>query len=257
MPASRKTRVFSKARPRSQVGARSAKHHEAALRFFMLFAFYLLLVRATFVQASELQGPTEGQRLILNSTSTRSFTHAGRPGDPLNIAVVGSEDELLRIMAAALWDPADPITVKSSLRIAVDSVVRKPYIDAPVSNLYVNGKKQDLAFEQPAANNPSKRHHVRFWRMDPPNRLDRPLWIGAATYDASIGLSHVNGHITHHIAPDVDSERDKLVGDIQRVGMVAIRWIDNFQTLRQGRNGGGDLFYTDGRLAVIVVDAPR
>jgi hypothetical protein len=56
---------------------------------------------------------------------------------------------------------------------------------------------------------------------------------------------------------DVDSERDKLLGDIQRVGIVAIRWIDDFQTVRQGRNGGGDPFNTDGRLAVVTVEALR
>jgi hypothetical protein len=230
-----------------------------ALGFWILFAFYLPLACATCAHASgsEPQGPNDELRLELDSTGTRSFTHASRLGDPLNIAVVCSEDELLRIMASALWDPADPITVRSSLRIAIDSVVRKPYADAPVSNLFVNGKKQDLAFEQRTANNPSKRHHVRFWRIDPPNPSERPLWIGAATYDTRIGLSHTNGHITHHIAADVDSERDKLLGDIQRVRIVAIRWIDDFQTARQGRNGGGDPFYTDGRLVVVTVEARR
>jgi hypothetical protein len=133
-------------------------------------------------------------------------------------------------------------------------VARRPYVDAPISNLYVNGKKQDLAFEQPAASNPSKRHHVRFWRLDQLAASGRPIWIGAATYDARIGLSHGNRHFTHHIAADVDSERDKLLGDVQHAGRVTITWIDNFQSIREGRNGGGDPFHTDGRLVLITAE---
>ena len=220
------------------------------------FAICLLLACAIFVHASETeqQDPADWLLRALAPAGTRSYTSAGRPGDPLNVVVIGDEDELLRIMAQARWDPADPITVRSSLRIAIDSVARKPYPDAPVSNLYVNGKKQDLAFEQPAAGNPSKRHHVRFWRIDPGGVPDRMIWIGAATYDTSIGISHTTGHITHHIAADVDSERDKLLADIKRAEGVAVRWIDGFQRERQGRNGGGDSFHTDGRLGVVTID---
>jgi hypothetical protein len=185
----------------------------------------------------------------LAAAGTRSFTYKGVPGDPLNLAFVGTEDDLLRLMAKAGWFPADPITFKSSLRIALDSVARRPYTDAPVSSLFVHDRKQDLAFEQPAANNPSKRHHVRLWRLD---AAEPAQWMGAATYDTSIGLSHVNGHVTHHISADIDAERDKLLADLRRVGGVTMTWIDDFQPLRDGRNGGGDPFHTDGRLALVV-----
>jgi hypothetical protein len=71
-----------------------------------------------------------------------------------------------------------------------------------------------------------------------------------------VGLSHVNHHVTHHIAADVDSERDKLLDDARRAGNVATHWIDDFQSARDGHNGGGDPFHTDGRLAVIVARDP-
>jgi LssY C-terminus len=90
-------------------------------------------------------------------------------------------------MRAAGWYPANPITVTSSMRIAADTVLRRPDDDAPVSNLFLFGRKQDLAFEQPMPGGPGKRHHVRFWRW---NELyeDRPAWFGAATFDKSVGL---------------------------------------------------------------------
>jgi len=197
-----------------------------------------------------------GRYPALAAAGTRSFTLKGVPGDPLNLAFLGSEGDLLRLMAKASWFPADPITLRSSLRITMDSIVHRPYVDAPVSNLYLTGRKQDLAFEQPAAANPSKRHHVRFWRIDAPGPAQ---WMVAATYDTSIGLTRTNGHltdhVTHHISADVDAERDKLLADLRRVGGVTIDWVDDFQLERSGRNGGGDPFHTDGRLALVAVVA--
>ena len=177
-----------------------------------------------------------------------TVTSDGHPGDPVNIALVGSESELVRAMGAAGWFPADPITLRTSLRIAADSVLRRPDDDAPVSNLFLFGRKQDLAFEQPVGNSPRQRHHVRFWRWD---QLDdgQPVWFGSATYDERVGLSYTTGQVTHHIGPDVDVERDRIAAEISRAGCTQqTRWIDGFHPVREGRNGGGDPWRTDGRL---------
>jgi hypothetical protein len=64
---------------------------------------------------------------------------AGIHGDPLNISIIGDEDDLLSAMLVAGWYPADPITFKSSLRIAESTVFHRPYIEAPVSNLFLFG----------------------------------------------------------------------------------------------------------------------
>ncbi len=125
----------------------------------------------------------------------------------------------MRAMTAAGWYPADPITLASSARIAADTVLRRPDDDAPVSNLFLFGRKQDLAFEQPMPGGPGKRHHVRFWQWDQLYE-GRHGWFGAATFDSKVGLSHTTGQVTHHIAPDVDAERDRLVGELQQAGMV-------------------------------------
>jgi hypothetical protein len=172
----------------------------------------------------------------------------------LNIALVGDEDGLSAAMLAAQWYPADPLTLKSCLRIAFDTVAHHPYDDAPVSNLFLFGRKEDLAFEQPCGDDPRQRHHVRFWRSDALDDEGRPLWLGAATFDAKVGLSHTTGQITHHIDANVDAERDRLIGDLQQSGSVTpVYWIAGFQEQLRGRNGGGDPYYTDGRLVVGVL----
>jgi hypothetical protein len=145
-------------------------------------------------------------------------TASGIPGDPLNVALIGTETDVKKIMLAAKWYPADPLTLKSCLEIAGATVLRRTYGDAPVSNLFLWGRKQDLAFEQPVGHDPRKRHHVRFWRSDKVDLDGRPLWAGAGTYDERVGLSHTTGPITHHIAADVDTERDHLFQDLLQTG---------------------------------------
>jgi hypothetical protein len=58
----------------------------------------------------------------------------------------------------------------------------------------------------------------------------------------------------------VDAERDKLMNDLSQTVLLKVRhWVDGFQEKLEGRNGGGDPYHTDGRLAVAVLaetDAP-
>jgi hypothetical protein len=189
----------------------------------------------------------------LNGVARITQTSDGHPGDPINLALVGTEAEVVRAMTAAGWFPADPITFQTSVRIAVDSVFRRPDNNAPVSSLYLFGRKQDLAFEQPVGNSPRQRHHVRFWRSDQ-KRDDRPVWFGSATFDERVGLSYTTGQVTHHIGPDVDAERDRIAREIEKTGWdQGISWVNGFHAQREGRNGGGDPWRTDGRLAVVTL----
>jgi len=181
-----------------------------------------------------------------------THTASDIPGDPLNIALVGTEEEVIRAMTAAGWDPADSLTFRSSVRIVVDTVLRKPDDQAPVSNLYLFGRKEDLAFEKPVGGSPKERHHVRFWHMDK-TYDDRPAWIGSAAYDIGVELSRTTGQVTHHISPNVDAERDLLVANLTKAIPAQVRWLDGFHKELQGRNGGGDPWRTDGRLAIVLL----
>lgn len=184
-----------------------------------------------------------------------AFTALGIPGDPLNIAVVGEREALIAALRSTGWFPADRVDLSSSLHIAEAVVLRHPYPTAPVSSLYLFGRRQDLAFERPVGHDPRRREHVRFWQAPRPDAAGRPLWIGSATFDAAVELSRTTGQITHHIAPDVDAERDRLVADLQRSPQFErLEWKDDFQPSGTGRNGGGDPYQTDRRLAVVVLD---
>ena len=191
----------------------------------------------------------------LDATPGITLTGDDHPGDPINVGLIGSENDLQKIMLAAGWYPADPVTLKSSLEIAAGTVLRRPYDDAPVSPLYLWGRKQDLAFEQPVGDDPRQRHHVRFWRSAQLDDQGRPLWAGSATYDKRVGLSHTTGEITHHISSDVDAERDHLFADLQKTGDLGdVQIIADFHKVRSGKNGGGDPWRTDGNLKVATIE---
>ena len=160
---------------------------------------------------------------------------------------------LKKIMVASKWYPADPLTLRSCLEIAEATVLKRPYDDAPVSSLYFERRKEQLAFEKPVGDDPRKRNDVRFWQLDKADSQGRPIWVGSATYDIRVGLSHTTGQITHHIGPDIDAERDLLFDDWKHTGMLAeVYTIDGFQAKHEGRNGGGDPWHTDGNMLVGV-----
>jgi hypothetical protein len=189
----------------------------------------------------------------LSAAPKTTRTAQGLPGDPLNVALVGTRQQVVQALIAAGWYPADPTTFRTSLHIVASVLAGRPYVDAPMSKLYLWGRRQDLAFERPVGSNPRRRHHVRFWRAETPDGQGRPLWLGAATFDRSVGFSHRTGQITHHIAADVDAERDQLFTDLERSGRLVREYsIRGLGPTNNGRNGGGDLYHTDGEIRVGV-----
>jgi LssY C-terminus len=176
------------------------------------------------------------------------------PGDPINIGLVGSKDDVLCAMHAAGWFPADPVTLSSSLKIVGSVVLDRPYRDAPVSHLYLNGKREDLAFEKPAGKSADKRHHVRLWQISESGEEGRPVWLGSVTFDRSVGFSHRDAKITHHIAPDIDAERDLLSDDLKDAKVVESTYeVGGIGPTINARNGGGDRYYSDGEIKFSVL----
>jgi hypothetical protein len=178
-----------------------------------------------------------------------TFTADGIPADPINVALIGTKAEVMKIMLAAKWYPADPLTLRSCLEMADAAVFKREYDDAPVSSEFLFGRKQDLAFEQAVGDNPRHRHHVRFWESEKRDADDRPIWIGAAIFDKRVGLSHTTGQFTHVTAPDVDAERDYLFDCLKQTGDLAeFIIVPGFHKVLEGRNGEGNRWYTDGNL---------
>ena len=179
-------------------------------------------------------------------------TAQGIPGDPMNVGLVGNTADVVCAMHAAGWYPADPITLKSSIEIVGSVLLDRPYKDAPVSNLYYLDRREDLAFEKPIGQNADRRNHVRYWKVLAEGEEKRPVWLGAATEDRGVGVSRYTVAVTHHIAADLDAERALLAADLENAGMVDAKYqVTGIGPTLAGRNGGGDLYYTDGEIWVL------
>jgi hypothetical protein len=187
----------------------------------------------------------------------RTRTSDGLLGDPVNLALRGSEADVHAAMTAAGWTRADDLTLRTGLRIVSTTLRRRSYAAAPVSPLHLFDRQQDFAYQQEVAGSPSRRHHVRFWRCPEGWFLPGGAavdWLAAGTYDRSVGLSLFTLQVTHKIAPDTDVERDFIVTSItDAVPGVRVEVIRHFSSGFHARNGGGDRIETDGDLPVVEV----
>ncbi len=185
----------------------------------------------------------------------RTRTVDGLLGDPVNLAVNGSKRALIKAMERSGWQQADKRTIKTSVKIVSAAILGRSYPNAPVSDLYVFGNRQDLVFQIQHEGNPRKRHHVRFWRVPRSWRLPggyKVDWVGAATFDDAVGFSPFTWQITHSIDANVDQERDFLIQTLQDVDMLkSSTRIDHYFVAYKSRNGiNGSHMVTDGSLVV-------
>src|SRR6201989_323371 len=118
-----------------------------------------------------------------------TLTGQGIPGDAINVGLIGDKADVVCAMNAAGWFPADPITLRSSIEIVGGVLLDRQYKDAPVSNLYYLGRREDLAFEKPVGSSADHRNHVRFWRVLDNGAEGRPVWLGDGTLPPRAGLS--------------------------------------------------------------------
>ena len=87
---------------------------------------------------------------------------------------------------AAGWIRADDLDFGAGRRIALSVAGRRSYPAAPVSPLHLFDRQQDFAYQQEVEGNPSRRHHVRFWRCPEGWLLPGGFaadWLAAATFD--------------------------------------------------------------------------
>lgn len=189
----------------------------------------------------------------------RTRTSDGLLGDPVNLALMGSADQIHETMRLAHWTKADPVTLATSWRIITSTLTRRSYLEAPVSPLFLFSKQQDFAYQQEVDGNPAQRHHVRFWKapegwlLPGGRQVD---WLAAGTFDKAVGLSLFTLQVTHKIDADTDIERDHIVTSMTAAHPgVTVDVIRDFATGYHARNGGGDSIRTDGDLPIINVSA--
>lgn len=202
-----------------------------------------------------------------------STTPDGLASDPLNIGVVGTEKQLIQAMKKAGWYRADERTIKTIFRLIMSVVLRHPYHTAPFSNLYLFGRKQDIGFQLPVGDDPSNRHHVRFWaasHTSDPRHLDhlsfwkrfhKPvsarehiLWVGAASRDTGLSIIRHNAQFTHMIHPDTNAERELIVKHLEKTGLIKNKRTEKIgEPYRLTNRAITGYLHADGKMIICVL----
>jgi LssY C-terminus len=226
-------------------------------------AAYVVLPRAVRMGLKVLQ-----RKLVPSFTVTGD----GLPGDPVNVALIGTLKELKAAFAALGWAEADRLGLKSSWRMTRAFVFNAPYPTAPFSTLYLFGRGQDIGFQKAIDNSPRKRHHIRFWALglshaddawgasnfwlntDRPPDDARVIWTGAGTRDTGLSLTQLTFQITHATDADTNAERDFVIAELTKC-----RLIEAVRVVRSGQQIGTERvnhYVTDGEiiLASLIVN---
>jgi len=195
-----------------------------------------------------------------------TLTGDGLPGDPVNIALVGTLQQLRAAFAALGWSEADRLGLASSWGMVRAFVLNRPYPTAPFSTLYLFGRGQDIGFQRAIDNSPRKRHHVRFWALgiaraqstwgeagfwlntDRPSEAETVIWVGAGTRDTGLSLTRLSFQITHATDSDTNAERDFIVAELTKG-----RCIKDVRIYQSGQDVSPERvnhYVTDGEIAL-------
>jgi LssY C-terminus len=238
-----------------------------AIAFTYGMAAYIILPRAVRM----------GLKILQRKRVPRfTITADGLPGDPVNLVLIGTLQQLQAAFATAGWSEADRLGVASSWRMIRAFVLNSPYPTAPFSTLYLYGRGQDVGFQKAIDDSPRKRHHIRFWALslaraeatvgtaafwlntDRPPRGAHVLWVGAGTKDTGLSLTRLTFQITHATDSDTNAERDFIIAELRNS-----RVIEDVNSYRSGQRlplEPVNHYITDGevtvaRLAPISVSA--
>jgi hypothetical protein len=187
---------------------------------------------------------------VLNEKGTKK-------GDPINLVVVGGLDDAFPAFARRGWRPTEHKWSGSVLKMMSSALSGERYPYAPVSDLYLFGRAQDLALQK-ARDNIHQRNHLRLW-LSPMRWQGKQVWVGQISRDIGSRLTwHTSTFTTHKIDPDVDEARGALTQDmaysqnLARIGYV--KGVGAASRSAPRENLTTDPYFTDGLRSVLVFD---
>jgi len=179
-----------------------------------------------------------------------------REGDPLNFVIVGESAEVLNSLSRSGWSFTHRIDFRTVRREVGAAIGGTAYPVAPVSSLYVFGRKQDVALQR-ARRSIAQRNHMRLW-LAPFRCEDHPVWIGQISRDIGVKVTPKSPTLTTHVIdPQVDATREYLLHSLIGEGFV-----DRFGFVKGSASGTpsqprmnltGDPYHSDGMRLVVIL----
>ena len=177
--------------------------------------------------------------------------------DPLNFVLVGEPGEALSSLVRSGWHVSAVLRRDSALKTFWSYFFSSKYKYAPISPIYVDGRRQDLALQK-ARETARERNHLRIWRT-PLQCEGNPVWVGQISRDVGLTFSWKT-FIGHEVDPDVDEARNYLVQDMLRSqGLERLGWAKGVGAATSSNPhemDDGSPFFTDGLRAVLWFNKP-
>ena len=170
--------------------------------------------------------------------------------EPANLIIISPEQCFAENITSTDWILAEGVSMRSTRRLAKTALMNQSYPAAPMTPSFFNAHPNDYGFEkQTERNSVRARHHARFWKTIYETPLGR-VYVGTASLDTGLKWG-----ITHTIAPDIDTERDLFVSDLQQAGVVTQEKSVSFVAPTLGKNFSGDQFFTNGKASFLVLQS--
>jgi hypothetical protein len=226
--------------------------------------------QADYKKSQVFKRATDPQAPIVNYTDDDSFRAAlealpccltnedgSKNGDPLNLVIVGGLEDAFPALVRRGWSVTEEKWSGAIRRMVSAALSGERYVNAPVSDLYLFGRAQDLALQK-ARDTIHQRNHMRLWLTDI-RYHGKPVWIGQISRDIGVRLTiHSPTLVTHKIDPDVDEARIALTEDMAySQNLVRIGLVNGVGAAPQSaprENLTTDPYYTDGYRDVLVFD---
>jgi hypothetical protein len=200
----------------------------------------------------------KGLRKALEDLPCCTTSQDGREdGDPLNLVVIGNAKELMPTFVRREWHMAEDTYWGSIWKTLGSFLFGKRYRYSPVSNLYLFGRKQDLALQK-ARGTIHQRNHLRLW-LTPMRFQGKEVWLGSISRDIGVHFTAKPGHfVTHKIDKDIDEVRNSFGEDMLfSQGLIKVGWAKGMPAVPAEKprlNLGSDPYFTDGLLLVLLFD---
>ena len=200
------------------------------------------------------QAPDEIEKAVMEITVSelpqRTTTRTGQNADIVNVALLGTEEQMNAAFQAAGWRNGDRLSTRSVLREARAFLSFNNYPSAPITTQLIDGQRVSATWEK-GLDSYAKREHLRVW-----GRNDviegQTVWLGAMTRETGASLSLRQHKFIHHIDAEMDEGREILTRDLGLAGCVAaVYYVQRPQMMHAAMNATGDPMLTDGSLAVV------
>jgi hypothetical protein len=179
------------------------------------------------------------------TTTTKSVS-----ADLINLVFLGSREQVQAAFLQAGWRTTDPVSKRSFARGLYALLNNSGYAQQPMKTFLLEGKAQDMAWQK-GLNSYGRRDHLRMWEW-PIEGSKETAWVASSTHDTSAILSVKYRGFLHHISPDIDDERAKVIRDLNFAGCISsVSHVARPASPTFTQNATGDWMRTDGSIAVI------